>query len=252
MNHGERNEILIKIYLSYLKKDKVITPIFGLIKNLGFANKQYKYLDNQIDLRKLTDKQIESIADKIGIAKSPSQSKADIFINKKGYSLKYLNAARPAIVNHTSRYGWQRIAKEIGEDIKKLDQLIVNYWNLRLSGKIAEDCGNNNLLSPFKNHKDILKPYLEYFCFTGTGSSKSKHEAVGVLKFKIFDDSSTWVLNSKSDEIDKLWDGLYFCMRGGKGMDRYNNPDYKKIMKPWTKFTSKKDRGALHVRYESK
>ena len=38
-------------------KESFIKPIFGLINNLGFANKQYKYLDNEIDLRKLTDKQ---------------------------------------------------------------------------------------------------------------------------------------------------------------------------------------------------
>ena len=42
-------------------------------------------------------------------------------------------------------------------------------------------------------------------------------------------------------------------MRGGKGMPLdFNNSKDKKIIAPWTKFSSKKYRGALSVRYKSK
>tara|TARA_B110000977_G_scaffold120877_1_gene155554 strand:+ start:2755 stop:3516 length:762 start_codon:yes stop_codon:yes gene_type:complete len=253
VNRGERNELLIKIFLTELKKKKDRSTVFGEIKSLGFGNSEYKDLDFDIDFNKLNDNDIKSISYKIGISKAPGRSKADIYVNKKGYSIKFLSGGRPSIVNHTARNGWLRIAEELGEDIKKLDKLVSNYWDLRVSKKIAEDCGNNNSLSPFKDHKKILRPYLEYFCFVGTGSSKSQHAAEGVFKFKNFKDPSTWVLYSKSETIDKIWDGLYFCMRGGKGMPNdYENYKYKKIIEPWTRFSSKKHRGAMSVRYESK
>ena len=181
MNHGERNELLIKIFLTVIKKNKDVSTIFGEIKNLGFGDEEYKTLDYEIDFKNLIskneinkidtkkkkkecEKKIKLIAGEMGITKAPPLSKADIYINKKGYSIKYLNAGRPSIVNHTSRLYWLRIAKVLGEDISKLDKIVANYWNLRLSGKIFEDCGNKHPLSPFKDHKKILKPYLQYFC----------------------------------------------------------------------------------------
>ena len=45
-----------------------------------------------------------------------------------------------------------------------LDKIINKYWKLRISNQITEDCGNNNVLSPFKDHKETLRPYIEYFC----------------------------------------------------------------------------------------
>ena len=253
MNNGERNELLFKIFLAKLKKNKDKSTIFGEIQNLGFGTYEYKDLDFDIDFDNINDNKIKSISAKIGISKAPGRSNADIYINKKGYSIKYLSAALPSIVNHTDRKGWLRIAEEIGEDIKKLDKLVNNYWDLRISKEISEDCGNNNPLSPFKDHKEILRPYLEYFCFNGTGSGRSEYPAEGVLKFKDFKDPSTWILYSRSKTIDEIWDGLYFCMRGGKGMPKnYENYKYKKIIAPWTIFSTNKYRGALSVRYKSK
>ena len=146
------------------------------------------------------------------------------------------------------------ILENLQKTISELDELIDKYWDLRNSNKITEDCGNNNPLSPFKNHKEILRPYLEYFCFKGTGSSDSKQPAESVIKFYKFDDPSTWKIYSKRETVDEIWDGLYFCMRDiGKGgvKDYKNSPDIK-ILSPWTRYSTKKYRGALSVRYKSK
>ena len=254
MNLGEKNELLIKIFLCNLKKKNNKTTIFGEIKSLGFDDNEFKILDKDIDFNTLNnEKTLKKVSKELGIEKSSPKNKADISINGKGYSIKYMNAAPPSIVNHTDRRGWLRISEVLGEDIKKLDKIINNYWDLRISKRITEDCGNNNSLSPFKDHKEILRPYLEYFCFIGTGSRESNLTAEGVLKFKNFNDPATWTLYSKSETIDEIWDSLYFCMRGGKGMPKdYENYKYKKIIEPWTRFSTKKNRGALSVRYKSK
>ena len=99
-----------------------------------------------------------------------------------------------------------------------------------------------------------MKPYIEYFCFTGTGKEDSKCPADYLLKFKKFNKPSTWKVYKKSETVDEIWDGLYFCMRDiGKGSvkDYKNSPDID-ILSPWTKYRTKKYRGALSVRYESK
>ena len=42
-------------------------------------------------------------------------------------------------------------------------------------------------------------------------------------------------------------------MRGGKGiLKNFKSSKDKKIIEPWTKYSSKKYRGALSVRYKSK
>jgi hypothetical protein len=253
MNEGEKNENLIKIYLCYLKKIKDKNSPFGLITKLGFGKKEFGEISDEINFDELKkDNKVKEICKNLGIEKSSPKNKADVHINGKGYSIKYMDAAPPSIINHTNRKGFLRVAKEIDEDIEKLDKLIDKYWKLRNSNQITEDCGNDNPLSPFKDNKDILKPYLEYFCFNGTGSSKSDYPADAIVKFTKYDDVNTWRIYSKSETIDEIWNKLKFCMRGGKGMPSdYANSKDKDILEKWTMFSSGKYRGALSVRYKS-
>ena len=46
MNKGEKNELLLKVYLCYLKKKNDKNSPFGLIKSLGFDEDSYNYLKN--------------------------------------------------------------------------------------------------------------------------------------------------------------------------------------------------------------
>jgi len=254
MNEGEKNELLFKIHLCYLKKKKDKSTTFGEIKKLGFDDIEYNEIDEDIDFSELDDEDfLEKISENLGIEKSSPRNKADIYINDIAYSIKYMTAGPPSITNHTNRKGFIRIANQLKINISDLDQLIKQYWDLRINKKISEDCYNKNPLSPFRNNKEILRPYLEYFCFTGTGSSDSKHPAESLIKFTKFNDPSTWKIYSKEDTIDAIWDGLGFCMRGGKGMPtHFNSSKDKKIIEPWTRYSSKKYRGALSVRYKSK
>ena len=144
-------------------------------------------LQEDIDFKNLNEEEdLKELSKKLGIDKSSSKSKADIHINGLGYSIKYMSAAPPSIINHTTRKGFVRIATKLNLNISDLDELMDKYWDLRNSNQITEDCGNNNSLSPFKDHKEILRPYLEYFCFKGTGSSDSKHSAESIVKFYKF------------------------------------------------------------------
>ena len=36
------------------------------------------------------------------------------------------------------------------------------YWQLRENGDISEDCSNSHDKSPFRNNKEIIKPYLDF------------------------------------------------------------------------------------------
>jgi len=255
MNAGEKNELLFKIFLCELKRKKNKDTIFGEINSIGFGEKQYLDLDEEVNFATLVDEaDIKELAKKLCIEKSSPLNKADIYVNNISYSVKYMNAAPPSLINHTSRKGFLRIAEQLKIDISKLDNLIKIYWDLRMQKKITEDVSNLNSLSPFKENKEIVRPYLEYFCFTGTGKSDSKHKAKKLIKFNIYNEPSSWKIYSKKEAIDEIWDGLYFCMRDiGKGgvKDFTNHPD-KAILAPWTKFSSGKYRGALSVRYKAK
>ena len=263
MNAGEKNEFLLKIYLTYLRDNnpELDTP-FGKINKVGFE-KNYKRVPKDLDFDLLekneekSDREIKKIMKELSIEKAPPLSKADIYINNVSYSLKFLNAAPPSIVNHTNRKGFINIANKLKLNIGSLDKLIDKYWDLRIKGKIGEDVKNSEENSPFKNHKDVIKPYLEYFCFTGTGSKDSKHPADKIFKFFHYKDQKTWSILEKFEAIDEIWDGLKFCMRGGRGMPiknkkcGYKMSKDKKIIAPWTRFSSKKYRGALSIRYKS-
>ena len=263
MNAGEKNEFLLKIYLTYLRDNNPkLKTCFGPIKSVGFGEKEYKScpkdidfdsLENNSDNKKKVEEKIEEINKSLNIEKSSPQNKADIYINKIAYSIKYMDAGKPSIVNHTTRKGFLRIAKQLKLNIEDLDGLIKIYWDLRNGDEITEDCSNLNEKSPFKDKKEILKPYIEYYCFTGTGSKDSKHPAQKLVRFNCYSDHTSWKIIEKSKAIDEIWDGLYFCMRDIKkgGVKNYENHPDKSILKPWTRFSSGKFRGALSVRYKS-
>lgn len=254
MNEGEKNELLFKIYLCYLKGAKDQNSPFGLIESLGFDKINFNDLPQSFDFSTLQEEEeILNTCKNLNIGKSSSSNKADVEINGIKYSVKFINAAPPSIINHTTRKGFLRIANKLNLNINDLDEIINQYWDLRIAEKITEDCGNNNSLSPFKDNKEILRPYLEYFCFSGTGKADSKNQADSLVKFKTFNDTNTWKIYSKSETVDEIWSGLYFCMRDiskGGVKDYENNPE-KNIIEPWTRYSSDKYRGALSVRYKS-
>lgn len=256
MNKGERNELLIKIQLVYFR-DHGITDYtcFSSINSVGFAGKEYKSLPKDFDpssLKTISDKDLSILAKDLNIQKASTYSKSDIYINGKGYSLKSLETAPPAIVNHTARPGFEFACANINININTLDVLVSNYWSLRLQNKIKEDVKNTNPLSPFKDAKKPLEPILKYFLFDGTGQKLSEYPADFILDYYDPLDPGRWSILEKDIVIFTIWKRLIFSIRSTKGMpsnypnnkDKKNNPS----VAIWTKFFQNKYRGALHIR----
>jgi len=254
MNDGEKQELLIKIYLTYLRDNKINTEQFGIITNLGFNNEYKKISDKNIDFSKIENdpKMIIKIAEQLEIQKSNPGDKADVKINKISYSLKCVGFSNPAIVNHTNRDGWLKIAERKEFNIEELDKIIDQYWILRERKKIKEDCSNKNQLSPFKDKIKILKPFLDYFLFEGSGKANSLNPADKIFEFEKYNLLSSWKIYG-TEYLEQHWNNLVFSIRS-KGMPpKYVSHKNKKFIEPWTRNFKgekgeKKFRGSLHVR----
>jgi hypothetical protein len=260
MNQGERDELLIQIKLIELRDSNYKINEIGTIESISFEN-EYKKLPNGYqlnDIGRLSDYQLIEFAKHCGITKASTNYKADTKINDEPISLKSTKKAPPALVNHTTRPGFEFAANNAGVNISLLDDLINEYWELRLNGLIGEDVTNENSKSPFKENKDIIKPYLNYFLFYGTGSSLSKLPAKRILSFSDPLKPKTWKFYNESNAIDLYWNKLVFSLRAKKGMPNgYPNDLSKKILPfkssidKWTKHIDGDYRGALHIRSKS-
>ena len=164
------------------------------------------------------------------------------------------------MINHTSRDGFLNVCEKIDADIGPLDEMIKEYWRLRNSGEITEDITNNKPLSPFKNHKEYLKPILEYFFFKGTGKmGNSAFPADKILVFTNPFDPKTYKILELDEAVDSVWDNLTFSLRSKKGMpvkkvegqeqDAYS-PETHPLLAPWVEYRNEDafPKGALHVR----
>lgn len=209
---------------------------------------------------------IESVADFRGreypadtprsrILKAPTFAKRDIIVNQEGYSLKSTRAARPAIVNHTTREKWVRVCEKIGVHIDMLDIMVSEYWQLREQYRIGEDVATNNNLCPFGNTQErrlYLKDLINYFLFDGTGSKDSPYPADYILEFTDPLDPTVWKILDRNSAFDFMWPKIVFSIRSKKGMP----PDYprmsdvrkKALIKPWVRYIDEDYRGALHIR----
>ncbi len=259
MNQGEKNEILIKIYLCYLRDKTIKTKLFGKINKVGFQDEYGTTNWSEVNFGELEydEENIKKLADILEISKNKPSYKADIKINNIFYSLKFTGSGKPTIVNHTSRLGWLNIANLKNLNISDLDNIISQYWKLRAKGEISEDCPNFHDKSPFNNKKEIIKPYLDFFLFEGSGQGVSDYPAEKILNFKFFNKPDVWKIYGR-EYLDENWDKLYFCLRYKKGIMPINQKAYdsnknKKAISPWIKLFKgskgkPKFRGALHVR----
>ncbi len=204
-------------------------------------------------IKQLTENQLNKFCDANQIGKAGPFSKADVYINGIGFSLKYTNASPPALINHTRRTGWEFAANHIGSDMADLDTLISEYWRLRLSGVIAEDIANSDSNSPFANYFTTMLPFLEYFAFSGTATKLSHHPASKVIEFSDPCDVKTWKLLDKKELIANLWPRLVFSIRSKKGMPSKKmlstmSENERASVLRWSHLINGELKGALHVR----
>ena len=223
MNIGERDEVLTKLGFIY-KRDRGIDNI----KSVSVGDKECKTLPDSIhqlsDLLLLNDEQLIAIAKHCGCYKSPNTHKADVIINGVGLSLKSMRGAPPSILNHTSRFGLQRVCSMCKEGTQSvLDYVVREYHQLRRVGDINEDIHNDLDISPFRQHKDELKEFINYFVFKGTGSKDSIFPAQYVVDIDDPFDVSTWKVYDESNFVDANWDKFVFSLRSSKGMGKYPN-----------------------------
>ncbi len=257
MNSGERDELLIKLYLVTMRDNAA--ALFGMkINSVGFGGIEYRSIPSGVptNFNYLNDSDLINLANKVGIGKAGVFDKSDVYINKKGYSLKSFSAAPPALVNHTARPGFETACYYSGVDIAELDKLIDEYWSLRMRGIIAEDVRNSDINSPFRNAKNILKPVLEYFLFKGSGKGLSDYPADYILDYTQPHNPSTWHILDPDTAVNMVWNKLIFSLRAKKGMpsgydkETYSKPNAKSIAR-WTEYHSGDYRGALHIRAHS-
>ena len=267
MNKGERDELLIKIKLLVMQKNNEPIPGIGTIeslinpssengqKSLAFGQKiQFNNLNSTLnEIDKYNDEELNNYAIKIGFQKASTFAKADIIINHLGVSLKSTRNAPPALVNHTTRPGFEFASNNYSGDIYELDKIINEYWTLRLSNNIKQDV--KAIDAPFMNKKEIIKPFLNYFLFYGSGSKISSHPAKIILSFESPLDTNSWKIYDESNSIDHYWNKLVFSMRS-KGMPK-GYPNISSRMKEkktsidiWTNYINDKYKGSLHIRAE--
>jgi hypothetical protein len=257
MNKGERDEIIIQLKLIELRGQNFHVDGVGAIKSVKFL-KEYNELPKGIILDRLnysSDQELEKLANHCGIVKAGANYKADTKINYEPISLKSLNGSPPALVNHTTRPGFEFAGRHGGGKIEQLDNIIERYWDLRLTGSIGEDVHNSELTSPFYKNKEVLKPFLNYFLFKGSGAGLSRLQANRILSFSDPLKPKTWKFYDESNAVDLYWNKLVFSLRAKKGMPSGYPHNLSAKLRPhkssidkWVKFINADHRGALHIR----
>lgn len=252
-NIGEYDEMRAKLHLIQLRDTKKTVTIGGdKVDVLSVRNGEDEcdQLPEGTDLAQLSDLEVESLAKQVGAFKAPTGSKADVYVNDLGISVKSHRGANPAFLNHTHRAGFLKVCERVGVSINKLDEIISDYWIKRKAGIIGEDVKNSDPKSPFKNHLDYLKPIMNYFLFTGTAQKDSPYPADYILDFTDPLDESSWKF-SKDEYLDDNWEHIIFSVRS-KGMPpSYPNVKDATAIKPWVvEDAAGKYKGSLHGRVQ--
>lgn len=224
------------------------TTIFGKITHLGDDRNLSCLRWNAKCDAILRSYNIGKLIKILGIQKSATFSKTDISINGKQFSVKEINGAPAAIINHTPRPGFERICDKLGIGISELDEIIEHYWKLRKNGDIKEDTKISDERCPFVAHKKFLKDVINYFIFDGSGSRDSPYPADAILEIDYKKLPKRMKVIGKDDYFEGVWPKLIFSVRS-KGMPpTYPRCDGADSIKKWTRRADDLFKGSLHVR----
>lgn len=254
-NKGEIDELLAKLYLIYWRDNNL-----NNIKTVGFkklTTLEYfeypKHTKSIEEVSQLSDTELETYCNSLGISISPSIIKADVIINNEAISLKSKRGALPALINHTHRKGIENVCERISLDINPLDNAINDYWIKRIASDINEDIKMNAQNNPFQAIKDsTLIPLLSYFLFKGTAKADSSISADFVYEFKDPSKFDTWIKLSPKEVAKSIIDNTTISIRS-KGIPstyKHDNPIIERdiSIKKWTRFFQGNHKGTLHIR----
>ena len=260
-NVGERDEYLLKLYLIECRQKSIAIPIgdkMEVVRTVGTRTVEYGDLTYTMDWSVLEAEELISVCASVHATKAGMFDKADVYVNGVGISVKSQRGGNPSLINHTTRDKIVRVMHSIQQPMLPLDQMVDNYWNLRLAGTINEDVCSTEAICPFSNLNgksglEIIKPLLNYFAFDGTGSRDSQSPATLILSLESPTDIKTWQFFSKDNFIESVWDRLVFSIRG-KSTPQFldEGREDHKLMLPWIREIDFQNKGALSVRVSSK
>lgn len=261
-NVGERDEYLLKLFLIDCREKSCPVPLgregkWEIVRSVGTKTEEFGKPRFVMQWATLSAEELVYVCSTVKAVKAGAYSKADVYINHIGVSVKSNRGSSPSIINHTTREKILRVMRSVGQPIAPLDKIVGDYWKLRLAGTITEDVVNSNPLSPFVVGSsglagiEILKPLLNYFAFDGTGTRDSQEPAELILSMDDPFDCCTWVYYDKVTFIDSVWEKLRFSIRAKstpQKLDTFNTAH--QAMKPWIKKVDGKNVGALSVRVD--
>ena len=164
VNKGEESELYLKSFLLREKTQSRKDTIFGKIMQLSDNGNLSELVWDEDADKYLENKNVGKLKSILGIRKSGTNSKTDVTINNTNYSVKEIDSQPPAIINHTTREKFERVCEKLNDySIDQMDEIISEYWGLRLSNG-TEDV-HNDKNSPFFKHKNYFKPIINYFLF---------------------------------------------------------------------------------------
>lgn len=182
--------------------------------------------------------------------------KTSVRVNTHNILIRSQEANKRPFINHTTRDKYLAVCQRLGMSIDPFDDMVRNYWKERKVGLIHEDVSNGSNFSPFKKHKEYLKPILTDLFFNGY-HMKEGYGADLFLDYSKAEpwNDSVWHIYNKDNYIDSIWDQLVFSFRADRGMPRYYSPEQDKYrdIRPWAEpWVNKKHetvyKGALHIR----
>ncbi len=178
--------------------------------------------------------------------------KYDALINGKRFRIRCISYYSNALVNHSTRDKYSKVCEKIGLSIFELDEIVKEYWKLRLTGIIKEDVDNSSPDCPFLYHKKYLSKLLTWFAFHSLTTVKgiSDNSCDFILDFENPIDEKTWVVYDETNYFETIWRFLRFSIRDTKGMPSNYNPNNKiyNEITPWVNKLYGRYKGALHIR----
>jgi len=162
-------------------------------------------------LGQLTDEQIVTLAEELGIKKRPPVGKSDIYMNELGYALVWAQGSVDLVVE-----------AEVKELAALAERLHLAEGAVGKAVASHQRAGNGSTISaseadsPYNEDRKAWEKLIAYWFCQGTASEVSRFPADYVLSYDDALNMNTWDIYEPERFIELVWEHIQFTLSDDK------------------------------------
>lgn len=207
MEQVERQMYLMKLMLVLMRDRKAKQ---GQVRSVGYI-REYGEMPDEMGvytLGQLSDEQLITLAEELGVKKRPAVGKSDIYMNDLGYALVWSQGSA-VLIDQVAVNEIVSLAQKLNVSPENVDKAMA--WHQQQVENNATVWASE-AASPYREHRIVWEKLIAYLFCQGTANEVSRFPAEYVLSYDDALNMNTWEIYEPERYVAQMWEKIQFTL----------------------------------------